>query len=56
VAGTQLDAELVEVFIGLLETKGIGFRHADDADFEAELATNGDKPIAPAEPVALSVA
>jgi putative nucleotidyltransferase with HDIG domain len=38
VAGTQLDAELVEVFIeGVLAAEGIAFRHGDDADFEAEL-------------------
>ncbi len=37
VAGTQLDAELVEVFIGLLEESGVGFQHTTDADFEAEL-------------------
>jgi len=38
VAGTQLDPELVETFVALLEAKGLRFRHADDADFEAELA------------------
>jgi putative nucleotidyltransferase with HDIG domain len=38
VAGTQLDAAIVAVFIDLLASKHIGFRHADDADFEAELA------------------
>ena len=38
VSGAQLDGHLVEVFIGVLESKGIAFRHADDADFEAELA------------------
>jgi putative nucleotidyltransferase with HDIG domain len=37
VAGTHLDPELVETFVGLLESKGLRFRHADDADFEAEL-------------------
>jgi putative nucleotidyltransferase with HDIG domain len=37
VSGTQLDGELVEVFIGVLERKGVAFRHLDDADFEAEL-------------------
>ena len=37
-AGTQLDAELVEVFIGLVETRGVAFRHSTAADFEAELA------------------
>jgi putative nucleotidyltransferase with HDIG domain len=38
VAGTQLDPELVEVFVRLVERRSIAFRHADDADFEAELS------------------
>ena len=38
VSGAQLDGNLVEIFIGVLESKGLAFRHADDADFEAELA------------------
>jgi putative nucleotidyltransferase with HDIG domain len=38
VSGAQLDGDLVEIFIGVLESKGLAFRHADDADFEAELA------------------
>ena len=38
VAGAQLDAELVGVFVELLESRGVAFQHADDADFEAELA------------------
>ncbi len=37
VAGRQLDADLVELFVGLLARKGIAFHHADDADFEVEL-------------------
>ena len=37
VAGTHLDPQLVETFVALLESKGLRFRHADDADFEAEL-------------------
>jgi putative nucleotidyltransferase with HDIG domain len=37
-AGSQFDPELVEVFVALLESKGLAFRHADDADFETELA------------------
>lgn len=37
VAGTQLDAEFVELFIAILGEEGVGFRHGDDADFEAEL-------------------
>jgi putative nucleotidyltransferase with HDIG domain len=38
VAGTQLDAEVVDTFISLLARRDLGFRHADDADFDAELA------------------
>ncbi len=38
VSGKQLDGELVEIFIAMLQSKGVAFRHADDADFEAELA------------------
>jgi HD-GYP domain-containing protein (c-di-GMP phosphodiesterase class II) len=38
VAGTQLDAYFVEVLIEILECKGLGFAHAEDGDFEAELA------------------
>jgi HD-GYP domain-containing protein (c-di-GMP phosphodiesterase class II) len=37
VAGTQLDGELVEVFIALLKGSSVGFQHTTDADFEAEL-------------------
>jgi putative nucleotidyltransferase with HDIG domain len=38
VSGAQLDGELVEIFIAVLAEKGVAFRHADDADFEAELS------------------
>jgi putative nucleotidyltransferase with HDIG domain len=38
VAGTQLDADLVEVFIKVLDEQRLGFAHSEDADFEAELA------------------
>ena len=38
VAGTQLDPEAVDAFVALLAAKDISFRHADDAEFEAELA------------------
>ena len=37
VAGTQLDAELVEVFVSVLESEDLAFRHGDDTDFEREL-------------------
>jgi putative nucleotidyltransferase with HDIG domain len=39
VSGTQLDADLVEVFVSLLERKGIGFVHADNKDLEKELSS-----------------
>jgi putative nucleotidyltransferase with HDIG domain len=38
VAGTQLDAEYVELFVDILEREDIAFTHTEDADFEAELA------------------
>jgi putative nucleotidyltransferase with HDIG domain len=38
VAGKQLDARLVEVFIELLEGKDVSFQHSDAADFEKELS------------------
>jgi putative nucleotidyltransferase with HDIG domain len=38
VSGTQLDGELVELFVErVLATEDVAFRHGDDADFEAEL-------------------
>jgi putative nucleotidyltransferase with HDIG domain len=37
VAGTQLDARYVEVLAGLLSGEGVGYRHADAADFDTEL-------------------
>jgi putative nucleotidyltransferase with HDIG domain len=37
VAGTQLDARIVEIFVGVVEGSGLDFRHADDEDLEAEL-------------------
>ena len=37
VAGTQLDARMVEIFVGVVEGSGLDFRHADDEDLEAEL-------------------
>jgi len=38
VAGKQLDARFVEVFIELLEGKDVSFRHGEEADFELELS------------------
>jgi putative nucleotidyltransferase with HDIG domain len=37
VSGAQLDGELVEMFIKILERKGVNFEHGNDADFESEL-------------------
>jgi HD-GYP domain-containing protein (c-di-GMP phosphodiesterase class II) len=37
VAGTQLDPAVVSVFVHLLATKDLSYRHGDDADFDAEL-------------------
>jgi putative nucleotidyltransferase with HDIG domain len=37
VSDRQLDARVVETFVGLLEKRSVTFRHADDADFEREL-------------------
>jgi len=38
VAGTQLDPDVVECFIEMVESGRVAFRHADEADFERELA------------------
>jgi putative nucleotidyltransferase with HDIG domain len=38
VAGAQLDPAVVSVFVELLGTKDLRYRHGDDADFETELA------------------
>jgi putative nucleotidyltransferase with HDIG domain len=38
VAGTQLDARFVEVFVEILADRGFTYQHGEDADFEAELA------------------
>jgi len=38
VAGTQLDARFVELFVEILQREGLGFTHTEDADFEKELA------------------
>ena len=38
VAGSQLDPEVVEAFVQMIEAGRIAFRHADESDFERELA------------------
>ena len=38
VAGKQLDARFVEVFIELLDSQDVSFQHGEAADFEKELA------------------
>jgi putative nucleotidyltransferase with HDIG domain len=37
VAGTQLDARFVEIFVGIVMGAGVEFQHADDEDLESEL-------------------
>jgi putative nucleotidyltransferase with HDIG domain len=37
VSGTQLDGRFVEIFVAILETKDLRYRHGEDADFETEL-------------------
>jgi putative nucleotidyltransferase with HDIG domain len=37
VSGTQLDGNLVEVFIRILDERGLGFQHTTNDDFEREL-------------------
>jgi putative nucleotidyltransferase with HDIG domain len=38
VSGSQLDGEIVEAFVEVVESGRVAFRHADEADFEKELA------------------
>jgi putative nucleotidyltransferase with HDIG domain len=38
VSGTQLDGRMVEIFIKILASKDVAYRHGEDADFETELA------------------
>jgi putative nucleotidyltransferase with HDIG domain len=38
VAGSQLDPRFVEIFIDILDSKDLAYKHGEDADFEAELA------------------
>jgi hypothetical protein len=51
VAGTQLDARFVEVFVELLEGKDVTFDHEASVDFEKELAMDA-RIAATASPVA----
>jgi HD-GYP domain-containing protein (c-di-GMP phosphodiesterase class II) len=46
VAGTQLDARMVEVFIGVVKESGVDFSHRDDEDLEFELRTRIPQPPA----------
>ena len=50
VAGSQLDPEVVQVFIELLTAGDLSFAHGDDADFEAELGF-GRRVHAHAQPI-----
>jgi putative nucleotidyltransferase with HDIG domain len=38
VAGAQLDPRVVETFVEMIEAGRVAFRHADESDFESELA------------------
>jgi putative nucleotidyltransferase with HDIG domain len=38
VSGSQLDGHVVECFVEMIESGRVAFRHADEADFERELA------------------
>jgi putative nucleotidyltransferase with HDIG domain len=44
VSGKQLDPDIVEIFVRMIETRRVSFRHADGADFEREL--NFDRRVA----------
>jgi HD-GYP domain-containing protein (c-di-GMP phosphodiesterase class II) len=37
VSGTQLDGELVELFVDVITSQKLAFGHGDDTDFEREL-------------------
>jgi putative nucleotidyltransferase with HDIG domain len=38
VSGSQLDGDIVEAFVAMIESGRVAFKHADEADFEKELA------------------
>jgi putative nucleotidyltransferase with HDIG domain len=46
VAGSQLDARVVEVFIGLVKGAEVEFHHADDEELEAELRRRAPRTVA----------
>jgi HD-GYP domain-containing protein (c-di-GMP phosphodiesterase class II) len=48
-AGAQFDVRVVDAFISLLARSDVAFRHADDADWDAELALE-ERVIAYAKP------
>jgi putative nucleotidyltransferase with HDIG domain len=58
VSGSQLDADLVELFVErVLGSEEIGFRHGDEADFEAELeAERNAREAPPDEPASAPLA
>jgi putative nucleotidyltransferase with HDIG domain len=58
VSGSQLDADLVELFVErVLGSEEIGFRHGDEADFEAELeAERTAREVPSAEPASAPLA
>jgi putative nucleotidyltransferase with HDIG domain len=46
VSGTQLDGELVEIFVQVLASEALAFGHGDDTDFERELAQERARALA----------
>ena len=46
VSGTQLDGELVEIFIRVLDSEALAFGHGDDTDFERELEQERNRALA----------
>jgi putative nucleotidyltransferase with HDIG domain len=38
VSGSQLDSDLVDIFVEIIESGRVAFRHTDESDFERELA------------------
>jgi hypothetical protein len=53
VSGSQLDADLVELFVErVLGSEDVAFHHADEAEFEAELEAESTARQAPPAEVA----